>query len=123
MSGTVSLNGKPIEGAEVYFVHEQLVTVGKTDNQGRYELPQGAVAGENKVYFSKIDGGHLAGSQFEAGDGMDDLQLAEAAKSGVGARQANAAKQVIPPEYSDASDPKLNFLVPDGGTQSADFKL
>lgn len=119
VSGTVSLNGKPIEGVEVYFVSEELVTSGKTDSQGHYDLVNGALAGENKVYFSKIDGE----SQFEEGDGMDDLQMAEAAASGVGARKAKAAKQVIPAEYSNANEPKLDFEVPSGGSESADFKL
>lgn len=54
---------------------------------------------------------------------MDAFQMAEAAGSGVGARQAKAAKQIIPEEYSNASDPKLNFMVPSSGTSSADFKL
>lgn len=63
VSGTVTLKGKPIEGAEVYFVHEKLVAMATTDKDGHYELVQGAVPGENKVYFSKIEGGDLPGSQ------------------------------------------------------------
>ena len=38
-------------------------------------------------------------------------------------KKASLPKQVIPAEYSKASAPKLNFVVPDGGTDSADFKL
>jgi hypothetical protein len=31
VSGTVTLKGKPVAGAEVFFVHERLVAYGKTD--------------------------------------------------------------------------------------------
>lgn len=120
VSGTVTLDGKPIEDAEVYFVHETLVTMGRTDSDGHYDLVRGAVVGENKVYFSKFDFGN---SKFKRGEGMDDVQMLEAARSGIGARTATAPKQIIPSEYSDAGKPKLDFLVPRGGTKSADFEL
>ena len=117
VSGTVTLKGKPLEGAEVYFVSEHLVAFGKTDSSGHYELAQGAVAGENKVYFSKMSPGK---SPIEQQEGMDDYQMQMAAASGGG---ANIPKQLIPAEYSDPAAPKLNYLVPTGGTKTADFKL
>ena len=125
VSGKVTLKGKPIADAEVYFVHEKLVAYAKTDSQGHYDLVQGAVAGENKVYFSKIEGGST-NPGFKPSDGMDELQMQMAAESGTGpgsGKKVKPPKQVIPAEYSDAANPKLNFLVPSGGTTSADFKL
>ena len=118
VSGTVTLKGKPVGDVEVYFVSDRMVAFGKTDAQGHYDLVQGAVAGENKVYFSKIEGGNPA---FQMQEGMDDYQLQMAAAAG--GKKFSPPKQVIPTEYSNASAPKLNFLVPDGGTDSADFKL
>lgn len=121
VSGTVLLNGEPVEGVAVYFVSEKLVTQGKTDGQGHYDLVNGAVAGENKVYFSKIESDGEAGRQFAEGEGMDDAQ--RAAASGIAPGSDSPLKQVIPQEYSNESDPKLKFDVPNGGTDLADFKL
>ncbi len=118
VSGTVTLKGAPIEGADVYFVHEQQVSVGKTDSEGHYDLVPGAVAGENKVYFSKIEGG----ASSEEDDGMAEIEMEAARSSGAG-RKANVPKQIIPAEYSNASNPKLSFTVPSGGSTSADFEL
>lgn len=116
VAGTVTVGGKPVAGVEVYFVNEQLVSYGKTDDKGHYHLVQGAVAGDNKVYFTKVD---ASTSQFAGQEGMDEYQLQMAAGSG----NKKPPKPVIPPEYSDAGNPKLNYVVPDGGTEQADFKL
>lgn len=118
VSGTVTVKGKPVGGVEVYFVNEALVAFGKTDDQGKYHLVQGAVAGENKVYFNKPDASVAA---FANEEGMDEYQLQMAADSG--SKKSKPSKPVIPPEYSNASEPKLNFVVPNGGTEAADFKL
>lgn len=118
VSGTVTIGGKAVAGVEVYFCGDGLVAYGKTDGQGRYELVQGAIAGENKVYFTKVEGGN---STILAEDGMDDYQLQMMAQAS--GKKANVPKQVVPAEYADAVNPKLSFLVPDGGTDSADFKL
>ena len=40
VSGTVTVKGKPVAGVEVYFVNEQLVSMGTTDDQGHYQLVQ-----------------------------------------------------------------------------------
>ena len=118
VSGTVTIAGKAIAGVEVYFCGDGLVAYGKTDAQGHYTLVQGAVPGENKVYFTKIEGGNNAMSQQE---GMDDYQLQMMAQAS--GKKADIPKQIVPAEYSDAVNPKLSFVVPSGGTQSADFKL
>lgn len=118
VSGTVTLKGQPLADAEVYFVSPQLVAYGKTDSAGHYALAQGAVAGENKVYFSKIEGGSSA---FKAPEGLDDYQMQMAAGSGGGKKKV--PKQLVPIEFANASAPKLNYLVPNGGSKTADFKL
>ncbi len=118
VSGTVTIGGKAIAGVEVYFCGEGLVAYGKTDAQGRYTLVQGAVPGENKVYFTKIEGGSQAVSQE---DGMDEYQMQMMAQAS--GKKADIPKQVVPAEFADAVNPKLSFVVPSGGTDSADFKL
>ncbi len=119
VSGSVTLKGKPLKNIEIYFVHEKLVAMGKTDEQGHYQLVQGAVAGENKVYFKEVP--VKSASKFAGQEGMDDFQLRMA--SGSGAAKAVTAKSQIPAEYSNESEPKLNYAVPTGGTTTADFKL
>ena len=80
---------------------------------------KGAVGGENKVYFKEgVAGGT---SKFAGQEGVDDYQAQMAA--GSGSTKAVTPKSVLPPEYTNAVEPKLNFLVPAGGTTTADFKL
>lgn len=119
VSGTVTIDGKLVEGVEVNFMGEKHAGYGKTDAQGRFQLIQGAVSGRNKVYFSKITGNtDIVISEEE---GMDEEQLRLMAESG--GRAPDLPKQLIPPEYSDPESTKLFFDVPAGGTSNAHFKL
>lgn len=130
VSGTVTMDGKPLAGADVNFVTEQFVGYGKTDAQGNFELVQGAAPGPNKVWISKIDPSKIPGSGgIEFSDdpesGLDAGQM-EAMIDGPGEGMpagGNMTGETIPPEYSDPTDTKLTFPVPDGGTSSANFKL
>jgi hypothetical protein len=119
ISGTVTVKGKAIEGIEVYFCGEGLVAYGKTDAKGHYELVQGAVPGENKVYFKKIEASNSAVAQQE---GMDDYQMQMMSEVSGGGKKT-APKPVVPLEFADPANPKLSFLVSPGGTDSANFKL
>jgi hypothetical protein len=121
VSGTVTIKGKPIDGIEVYFCGEGFVAYGKTDAQGNYQLVQGAVPGENKVYFKKLETVNSAIAQQE---GMDDYQMQMMAEASSGGKKSNAAaKPTVPPEFADSANPKLSFLVAPGGTDAANFKL
>ena len=119
VSGSVTVKGQPAKNVEIYFVHPKLVTTGKTDDKGKFQLVQGAVGGENKVYFK--EGVSAATSKFAGQEGIDDYQAQMAA--GSGSSKPVTPKSVLPPEYTNAVEPKLNFLVPAGGTTTADFKL
>ena len=120
VSGTVTLDGDPVEGIEVHFMSDKFTGYGKTDSQGRYQLIQGAVPGENKVFFSKIEGGDVA---LDPEAGMDEMQLRMSAESQGGAGGPKLARELIPAEYSDPAKSKLTFPVPEGGTNKADFRL
>lgn len=49
VAGTISLDGKPLPGVEVFFFTDKFEGYGKTDDKGKYRLVNGAVAGANKV--------------------------------------------------------------------------
>jgi hypothetical protein len=105
-------------GVDVYFQTDSFAGYGKTDSQGKYQLVQGAALGQNKVYFSKIEGGDV---QLNADQGLDEGQL-EAMMMDQGAG-AQGPRELIPRQFSDPAQTKLTFSVPEGGTDKADFKL
>ena len=114
VSGTVFLDEKPLEGVTVFFLTKEHVGFGKTGPDGRYQLGEGAKPGENKVYFSKPEGG-------EAGPEAADPALAEPTMDAEGATATPA--QAIPAKYADSMNPPFTFTVPEAGSTSADFKL
>jgi hypothetical protein len=125
VSGTVYLNGEPLAGAEVRFIREGFSSFGETGADGRFELVQGAVPGQNTVSVSKIEGG--SGIELDPESGMDAGQL-EAMRMGTeGTPGATSVpelpRQLIPAKYSDPSTSKLTYPVPEGGTTSADLRL
>lgn len=125
VSGSVSLEGKPLVGAEVRFIAEKFSGYGITNSEGKYVLVQGAVPGMNKVFISKIEGGKNLDSAVAA----DVEQLRTAADSikqdpsGSKVNPADIPHEILPPQYSDPQSSKLTFPVPEGGTTSADFRL
>lgn len=126
VSGTVTLGGKPLAEADVYFTNETFVGVAKTDAEGRYRLVQGALPGNNRVSISKYEGGQspaLANPQ-PGDDGMDAGQMA-AAEMGWGAmkKKSNGPKQLVPADYSNPSTTKLTCSVPPEGAEGLDFNL
>lgn len=116
VSGTVMIDGVPVEDAEVHFIGVGMNAVGKTDSQGKYELERGAVVGENQVYISKYVGG-VGGEQGEIDAGqMEAMAIAQG-----GTR--NAPKQLIPARYSNPASMSLTLTIPSEGISSADFDL
>ncbi len=117
VSGSVSLDGKPLEGVTVVFVGEgaKFVGMGKTGSGGEYRLDrgsipgkQGAMVGTNQVYFTTaLDDAPQEPPMVPP----DHLVIAEPKGSS------------IPAQYSDPNKPALSFDVPEGGTESADFQL
>jgi len=101
---------------------EQHTGYGRTDSDGRYHLVQGATAGDNRVYITKLEGG--AGVNRDPDSGMDLEQFQAAAAGAVaGMTLPDLPKQRVPTEYSDPENTKLSMKVPEDGTDSADFRL
>jgi hypothetical protein len=123
VSGTVYLDEKPLANAEVNFVSPQgdFAAYGKTGPDGKFILVPGAVAGKNKVYISKIEGGQF---DLNAEEGMDAEQLKAMNQSQPSrAKKPSGPQQVVPEEFSDPAKSQLMFEVPTDGTESADFRL
>lgn len=123
VSGTVTLDGKPLADVEVYFVNKKFEGYGKTDENGHYQLVNGAIAGSNKVYFMKTDtgGGESGGDIDMSIEGMDEGQAE--ANLNLEVTAGKNPKGLIPAEYNSAETTKLTFPVPEGGADNADFKL
>lgn len=124
VSGTVTLGGQPLEGADVYFFTDRYTGFGKTNSSGKFELAQGAAVGSNKVFISKFEGGGSGAARNDPIAALNDPGQAEAAGlSATGGAAKRGPKQLIPPEYSDQLRTKLTFDVPEGGAKDADFRL
>lgn len=118
VSGTVSLDGRPLEGVTVVFIGEgaKFVGMGTTGPEGKYQLDRGTIPGKrgampgtNQVYFTKPD------------------SSASAEEPPIVPPESNVPVEPqgspIPPQYSNAAKPALTYEVPEGGTQTADFQL
>lgn len=117
VSGTVYLDGVPATDVDVTFMNGSYSILGRTDAEGKYELPSGAAVGENKIYFSKITG--PAG--MNPVEGLDGGQLMAMRDPGV--HPSRAPKQLIPDKYSDPTKTEVRFVVPSDGVAGADFEL
>lgn len=123
VSGKVTLDGKPLADTNVEFLNKeaQFASFGKTDAQGSYRLVQGAPAGENSVVIRKPPPPGAASDHPE----MDSGQI-EAMYLGNEQFMRNPLldkESGIPPEYSDPLKTPLKFMVPEGGTDGANFDL
>jgi hypothetical protein len=110
VSGTVLVDGKPVEGIEVNFATAEVAGSGVTDPSGKFMLSGGAAPGMNKVWLRKFVGGDPALLE------MDAEQLAAMSAAGSGAK---IPKSLLPPKYSDSAATMLTFDVPQGGTADA----
>lgn len=110
VSGVITLNGEPLEGALVTFIpigiteENAPTSLGKTDAEGRYTLEtitedKGAYIGTHRVTIVKEKGGDV--------DDTDDSII--------------EFENEIPPEYNDES--KLKFEVTKDGTKEANFDV
>ena len=123
MSGKVTLKGKPLADAEVYFFTEKFTGFAKTNAEGEYILAQGAAIGKNKVFFSKMEGGSTQASGKDPVLELNDPGQADAANMAASGMGKKVQKQLIPPEYNSDKTTKLTFDVVEGGAKDADFNL
>lgn len=114
VAGTITLNEQPLAGAEVTFASENFSAFAKTGPDGRYALVQGAVPGKNRISISKWQGEKL---EMNPDEGLDEGQL-WSEMDAVGAKAQNQPRQLVPSDYQD-----LEYIVPEDGTETADFRL
>ena len=107
VAGAVTLDGKPLDGAWVFFSPDTSKPIapsshGKTGSDGRFTLAvagvkeKGALVGLHKVHISR-------------------------APTGWAPKGDEAAPETLPAHYNQKT--KLTFDVPPGGTAAADFAL
>lgn len=105
LAGIVTLNGDPLEGAEINFFNEQDQVGMITGPGGVYSIPTGAAPGDYKVTVSKREG-------------------IENVPEGVAVDYASKQySELLPPHFSSPTLTKMTFKVPDEGTDAADFHL
>jgi hypothetical protein len=126
VAGTLYLDDKPLEGAEVRYFSMGFVGYAMSGPDGRYELVQGAVPGENIVTVKKFEGDFELNP--EEGYDLAQLEFEQDAATGGGdmrgkPRTASKIKQVVPLHFSDPEKSQLTYSVPEDGTTSADLRL
>lgn len=118
VTGTVTYNGTPVEGATVAF-HGETATklaTGTTDSQGRFELTtnepgDGAVAGKHTVSVSKtVTSGAASGT----------ASMEEAMENPAGPAES---KNELPAKYADPGMSQLSFTVSETETNDFDVPL
>jgi hypothetical protein len=124
VSGTVTMNGAPIEGANVTFLNDTFAGFARTDSNGRYRLVQGALPGTNKIVISKMEDGVeaiITDVDSDSESVMDAGQI-DAAAMGLNAK-GDLPKNLFPDEYGDPVRTRLTFEVPKDGATGVDFNL
>lgn len=126
VSGVITLDKKPLEGAEVNFFSSNgdFLSSGLTDKDGKYQLYQGAVPGENKVWISKDTS--KSDTNPEGGDPAEnpDADVAQVeARPGAEEENSEALGEQLPPKFSDPEQTVLKYKVPGGGSDAANFDL
>ncbi|HEX7447112.1 MAG TPA: hypothetical protein VF306_06180 [Pirellulales bacterium] len=121
VSGTLTLDGKPLGDADVGFSYQGVPPAGffgsaaRTDSQGRYELrtgdKTGTLAGNHRVVVSRVVARN--GAAIKPEEGLDLAQLSAAGE----------VTQTIPIKYTDAATTDLQATVEKGKADGYDFDL
>jgi len=130
VSGTVTHNGGPVEGATVAF-HSTVEVEGKkgssfaalTDSSGKYVIASvgkdpGIPPGLYKVTVTKTEGKGMP-----QGEGMDSGQLDAMASDTGGATAKGGIKHLLPKEYATVGSSKLSVTLDVGKNENKDFDL
>ena len=113
--GTVTLDGKPLEGADITFVPtEGRSSRGCTDARGMYSLDytaelRGALPGDHRVMISKVIEDFSPPSEAERE--MDDAENAILKSQGIPLESGEKSETSLPSQVP--LEPKLISLVPD----------
>lgn len=135
VSGTITMNGKPLKGAEVVFAPMEIkdvidvgpISIGKTDSEGKFTLKtvkgvNGAVVTKHRVSvsFGEVDEAAIAAKVDEAiakDRNMSEDQVMALERK---ARRALTSRKSIPESYNTKT--KLRFEVEEA-TEAANFDL
>lgn len=107
VAGVITLNGEPLEGADINFLHEKHPVGMMTGPGGKYNIPTGVIPGEYKVTISKVKGLETVPEGLAVGYGPGDPEHPE----------------TLPPQYSSPQLTKLKITIPPEGTETANFDL
>jgi len=133
VSGTVTLDGTPVEGAKVVFAPTSgggSAASGVTDASGRYKLTtlnpgDGALAGSYAVMISKTEqtGGDAASAAVKPG--MSDEEATKAAMEAhvAGGEAEPEFTDLLPAKYKDPAASGLTADVAKGGETEFNFEL
>ena len=120
VSGTVTFDGEPVEGAQVVFVAvgEGLGAVGTTDSSGRYSLTtfqagDGALPGEYQVRITQFAG---AVAENPGSDSDEDYV-------DPGRDDAWVPENLLPAHYADPGTSGLTATVTEGDNSRINFVL
>lgn len=128
VSGTVTLDSKPVEGATVVFNPQgsSLAAEGKTDAQGKFTLKTqgkpGAVVGEHLVTVARLTGGEkkdAAMSEDEAKKATMQMMDPEKMKK----MQEEGVKSDLPEKYTDPKKSGLTAKVEAGKPNTFTFDM
>ena len=139
-TGTVTLNGKAVEGATVNFypMEGTVSSIGSTDASGKYSLTtyrsnDGALPGQYKVSIVKYEGGAPPPSAAAAPSGqlptadIEHATYVPPKENPTGAAQGSAGssgpKSLLPAKYSNADSSGLRGLVTESNSNVNDFEL
>ena len=131
VTGKVSLNGKPVDGAVVTFLTGESggrSASGRTNADGTFKLTtnrtdDGAPPGEYAITITKVEAksGGPAGVDISKGDyGAAYGQMMGAAASG---NMSKVLKDLVPAKYGSATNSGLNRTVVKGEENVFDFDL
>lgn len=121
VSGTITLDGKPLPEATLSFLYQGAPPEGfigsgaVSDAQGHYEVStlgqKGTVPGTYKVTVSKLV--NATGLPIKPEEGMDMEQL----------RAAGGVKESVPPKYADGGSTDLTTTVEKGKPDGYNLEL
>ncbi len=132
VTGTVTLDGSPVGGANVAFSPKSAdgrAAAGITDASGRFTLTtieagDGAVPGSYAVTITKVSGGDQAGAaladRMSRGETLTAEELDTLARGGEGDVEQKSA---IPEKYASADTSGFTAEVKSGGTNDFPFAM
>ncbi len=121
--GTVNLDGKALDNAEVSLTSGTNSYTTMTDANGYFEVKGGAVPGKYTVSVSKFVNADGSAITVNEEEGMDFGQFeAMGGLPGGGGKEAGP-KQLIPAKYTASTSSTLSVVVPDGGTHEASVEV